>query len=160
MRNLSLVAAAFFAAASPALADNVYQFAAHSGQHRTFAATMQATGIDRALSNPGPYTIFAPTDSAFASHDLATLMRPDHREELVELLTCHMAPTEAVTAALATGQAQVIRTVGGCTLTLQRNANGLALRDQNGRIHKITAADLRQSNGVVHVVDSVIAPAT
>lgn len=160
MRPLAL-AFAICVTAFPALANNVYEFAASSPQHRTFAATMQATGIDRALGNKGPYTIFAPTDSAFQalpSGALSTLMRPDHREELVELLTCHMVPNEVLTAALASNQVMTIRTVGGCTLTLHRDGAALVVSDSGGHDHRIAAADLRQSNGVVHVVDSLIIP--
>ncbi|MDH2326352.1 fasciclin domain-containing protein [Cereibacter sp. SYSU M97828] len=154
--RLAAVMAVF---AFPAYAENVYDFAAHSGQHRTFAATLQATGIDRALGNRGPYTIFAPTDAAFSRlSDLGDLMRPDHREELVELLTCHMAPTQALAATLQPGQTRVVRTVGGCTLTMQRVGDEVMLRSAGGQSQRIAAADLQQSNGVVHVIDMLILP--
>ncbi|WP_136682819.1 fasciclin domain-containing protein [Falsirhodobacter xinxiangensis] len=149
------LAAAMILFAFPAVAENVYDFAAHSAQHRTFAATMHATGIDRALGNRGPYTIFAPTDAAFSR--LSGLGQLD-REELVELLTCHMAPTQALAATLQPGQSRIVRTVGGCTLTMQRVGDEVLLRSSGGQSQRIAAADLRQSNGVVHVIDMLILP--
>ncbi|MCJ8139601.1 fasciclin domain-containing protein [Falsirhodobacter halotolerans] len=140
-------------------AGNVFQFAEGTGQLSRFAAAMQQTGIDRALANPGPYTIFAPTNSAFSAMPNVA-MGAQGREKLVEILTCHMAPTQVVSSVLATGRPAVIRTVGGCRLTLYKNGSQLMVRDSAGRDHRIKAADLRQSNGVVHVIDTLILPST
>ena len=142
-----------------ASAGNVHQLAETSNSLSQFASLMRQTGIDRALSNPGPYTIFAPTNAALrALPDQAR--GPQGREKLVEILTCHMAPTEVVTSVLASGRPASIRTVGGCRLTLYRSGTALMIRDSAGRDHRIEAADVPQSNGVVHVVDPLILPAT
>ncbi|QUS35426.1 fasciclin domain-containing protein [Falsirhodobacter algicola] len=151
MRVITFCAAMLLA--MPAAAANVYDFAATTPQLSIFAQKMRQTGIDRALANPGPYTIFAPTDAAAAK-----LSPSLDRETLVQILTCHMAPTEVVSRALASGQSAVIRTVGGCRLTLTRTPSGLTLKDDAGRSHRIEAADLDQANGVVHIVDSLILP--
>ncbi|WP_435171469.1 fasciclin domain-containing protein [Falsirhodobacter sp. 1013] len=138
----------------PSLAANVYDFAAETPGFTRFAALMRQTGIDRALSNPGPYTIFAPQDSAFAK-----LPAGLDRERLVQILTCHMAPTRALTDVLATGRPAVVRTVGGCRISMYRTQDGIMLRDDAGREHRLTAADIPRSNGVIHTVDSLILPA-
>ncbi|WP_045389678.1 fasciclin domain-containing protein [Falsirhodobacter sp. alg1] len=146
-------------AATPVAAANVYEFAAGTPQLSQFASAMRSTGIDKALANPGPYTIFAPTDAAFAKMPRSALSS-NGREELVQILTCHMAPTALVENVLATGKPVAIRTVGGCNLVLYRSGSQLVVRDDTGRDHRVEAANLSQSNGTVNIVDSLILPAS
>ena len=141
-------------AATPAAASNVYDFAAETPGFTRFASVMRTTGIDKALSNPGPYTIFAPNDAA-----MAKLPAGLDREKLVQILTCHMAPSRVVTNVLSTGAKASVRTVGGCRLSMQRTADGVMVTDDAGRRHHLLATDILQSNGVVHAVDSLILPA-
>jgi len=140
--------------ATPAAAANVYDFAAQTPGFTRFASLMQQTGIDRALSNPGPYTIFAPDDAA-----LNKLPSGLDREKLVQILTCHMAPTKVLTNVLTTGARTTVRTVGGCNLTMYRTADGVMIMDDAGQRHHLLATDIMRSNGVVHRVDSLILPA-
>ncbi|WP_164876065.1 fasciclin domain-containing protein [Falsirhodobacter deserti] len=139
---------------TPAMAANVYEFAEETPGYGRFASLMQQTGIDKALGNRGPYTIFAPDDAA-----LTSLPQGLDREKLVQILTCHMTPSRVLTSTLSPGTEAVVRPVGGCRLWVRRTADGIVVRDDAGRQHRLTRTDIMQSNGVVHAVGSVIYPA-
>jgi transforming growth factor-beta-induced protein len=146
---------------------NIIENAVNSADHTTLVAAVQAAGLVETLSGTGPFTVFAPTNAAFARLDqaaLSQLLEPARVEQLTRILTCHVLPANAVTDVIAAmadeaGGTFKVTTLGGCVLEVTINAMGVTLSDQNGRLANVTVADVMQSNGVIHVVDRVILPA-
>ena len=119
----------------------------------TLVAAVKAAGLVETLSSPGKFTVFAPTNAAFAKLPAGTvkmLLLPENKAKLVAILTYHVVPAVVLAADVKTGEAP---TVNGKALTLQADAMGVTV---NGA--KVIAADLIASNGVIHVVDTVILP--
>jgi uncharacterized surface protein with fasciclin (FAS1) repeats len=125
-----------------------------AGSFKTLAAALQAAGLIDTLKGPGPFTVFAPTDEAFAKLPAGTvedLLKPENKDKLVAVLTYHVVPGN-VTAAQVSKMSSA-KTVNGQMLTIR--ANGGAVMVDNAKVVK---ADILCSNGVIHVVDSVILP--
>lgn len=130
------------------------------------AAAAKAAGLEATLAGPGPYTLLAPDDAAFAklpAGTLDTLMKPDSRRELTAVLTHHILPGTMLAADIgkaidAGGGKTLIATMGGGTLTATRDGDKIVLADAAGTRSVVTAADQKRSNGVVHQVDSVLMP--
>ncbi|MCW5754691.1 MAG: fasciclin domain-containing protein [Phycisphaeraceae bacterium] len=138
------------------LADDIVDTAVAAGQFKTLAAALQAAGLVQALKGPGPFTVFAPTDEAFAKLPAGTvenLLKPENRALLVSVLTYHVTPGE-LTASEVTGR------LGASTLNGQRV--DFAVRGGSAMVNgaKVVKADIRASNGVIHVIDTVILPST
>lgn len=133
----------------------------------TLVAAVTEAGLAETLMGEGPYTVFAPTNDAFAKVDAASLerlMMPESRDQLTQILTCHVVATEAFSTDIAgmiadDGGMHVVPTVGGCSLEAYMEGDMLKLRDENGRVATVETADVDQSNGVVHVIDTVLLPA-
>ena len=133
----------------------------------TLVSAVQAAGLAETLSATGPFTVFAPDNAAFEKIPAATreaLMTPAGKSNLTKILTYHVVPGR-LTAADLTAQAQAnggkteLTTVQGDTLTVTVNADGsVTLTDAKGGTSKVTQADVMQSNGVVHVIDTVVMP--
>jgi uncharacterized surface protein with fasciclin (FAS1) repeats len=152
MKLISLFAAAALLASS-ASAKNVVEIAIGSPDHTTLVAAVKAAGLVETLSGKGPFTVFAPTNAAFAKLPAGTvesLLKPENKDKLVAVLTYHVVPAKVMAADVKTGEAP---SVNGKKLALKADAMGVTV---NGA--KVTAADLVGSNGVVHVVDTVILP--
>lgn len=159
-RRLTLVVAiaaplAIFALATQAAAKTVVETAKETGQFSTLLRAAEAAGLIDMLSGEGPFTIFAPTDDAFAklpAGKLDALLEPENKDQLVELLTFHVVPND-VTAEDMAGSMTELKTVQG----------GLIEIDSAGRMTKVEHAaviqpDIEASNGVIHVIDKVILP--
>ncbi|WP_309629972.1 fasciclin domain-containing protein [Brevundimonas sp.] len=141
--------------------------AAKASNLTTLVSAVQAAGLAETLSGPGPFTVFAPDNAAFEKVPVATreaLMAPAGKADLTEILTYHVVPGRLTAADLAT-QAQAnagkveLTTVEGDTLTVNVNPDGsVTLTDQKGGTSRVTQADVLQSNGVVHVIDTVVMP--
>ncbi|WP_298160479.1 fasciclin domain-containing protein [Brevundimonas sp.] len=141
--------------------------AAKASNLTTLVSAVQAAGLAETLSGPGPFTVFAPDNAAFEKVPAATreaLMAPAGKADLTEILTYHVVPGRLTAADLAT-QAQAnggkveLTTVEGDTLTVNVNPDGsVTLTDQKGGTSRVTQADVLQSNGVVHVIDTVVMP--
>ncbi|WP_089902728.1 fasciclin domain-containing protein [Loktanella fryxellensis] len=133
----------------------------------TLVAAVQAAGLVETLSGEGPFTVFAPTNDAFAKIDeaqLASLLEPANQAALTQILTCHVvaanASAEAIMGMIADDNGtHEVTTVGGCVLQAKMDGDMVTLTDERGQIITVTQADVFQSNGVVHVVDTVILPA-
>ena len=134
----------------------------------TLVAAVQAAGLVETLSGEGPFTVFAPTNDAFAKLDPAQveeLMKPENQAALAKILTCHVvavdANAEAISGMIAADNGEhAVTTVGGCVLTAKQAEDGtITLTDERGQVATVTQADVTQSNGVVHVIDTVILPA-
>lgn len=143
--------------------------AMNSADHTTLVAAVQAAGLAETLQGEGPFTVFAPTNDAFAAlpeGTVDTLLLPENQEQLATVLTCHVVGAEVMSDALAQmiaddGGSHMIETLGGCMLNAQMNeaGDGITITDENGTVANVTIADVDQSNGVIHVTDAVFTPA-
>lgn len=132
----------------------------------TLVAAVQAAGLVPTLSGPGPFTVFAPTNEAFgrlAPGTVDTLLKPENKATLVKVLTYHVVPGTVTSAQLkqritAGGGTARLTTVEGEPLTATLTGNVIQLTDVNGNKSYIETADVRQSNGMVHVVNGVVLP--
>ena len=145
---------------------NIIQNAVNSRDHTTLVAAVQAAGLADTLSGPGPFTVFAPTNAAFAklpAGTVQTLLRPENRATLQSILTYHVVPGRLTAADLMQriraggGQAR-LTTVNGGTLTARMMGNRVMLVDAKGGMSHVTQANVMQSNGVIHVTDAVSMP--
>ncbi|MEG3123151.1 fasciclin domain-containing protein [Sphingomonas sp. GB1N7] len=132
----------------------------------TLVAAVKAAGLAETLSGPGPFTVFAPTNDAFARlapGTVDTLLKPENKATLVKVLTYHVVPGKITAADLiakidAGGGKVVLTTVEGEPLTAAKEGQAVSLTDVNGNKSYIEIPDVRQSNGVVHVVNGVVLP--
>jgi uncharacterized surface protein with fasciclin (FAS1) repeats len=136
-----------------ASAKTVVEIAAGSPNHTTLVAAVKAAGLVDTLNGSGPFTIFAPTNEAFAKLPTGTvesLLKPENKAKLVAILTYHVVPAKVLAADVKSGPAP---SVNGKELTLKADASGVTVNNA-----KVIAADLVGSNGVIHVIDTVILP--
>ncbi len=141
--------------------------AVNSADHTTLVAAVKAAGLVDTLEGPGPFTVFAPVNSAFAALPPGTvdnLLKPQNRATLTSILTYHVVPGRLDSAALrervaAGGGMARLKTVNGETLTVKANGpSNLVLEDERGGTATISTYDVYQSNGVIHVIDDVLLP--
>jgi uncharacterized surface protein with fasciclin (FAS1) repeats len=145
-----LVAAAVVAASLSAQAKDIVDTAVAAGNFKTLATALQAAGLIDTLKGPGPFTVFAPTDEAFAKvpkADLDALLKD--KAKLTSVLTYHVVPGKVMAADVKPG---AVKTVNGKSLTIA-TAGGVKVDNA-----KVTATDIVASNGVIHVIDSVVMP--
>ena len=127
---------------------------------------MKAAGLAEALSGTGPFTVFAPTNEAFEKLPAGTvdeLLKPENKEKLTEILTYHVVPAsvmseDAMTMIEEDGGEHPAKTLEGETITLSMDGDTLIVTDAKGDKASVTQADVKQSNGVVHVIDTVLMP--
>ncbi|GAA3966322.1 hypothetical protein GCM10022407_10780 [Hymenobacter antarcticus] len=134
--------------------------AAGSSDHTTLVAAVKAAGLVETLKSAGPFTVFAPTNAAFdklPAGTVASLVTPEMKPTLTKILTYHVVPGRLMAADLQNGQ--TLTTVQGETLTVIANGNGVMLKDAKGGMSKVTIANVVSSNGVTHVIDTVLMPA-
>lgn len=131
--------------------------AAHTGAFKTLIKAAEAAGLDQELQKSGPYTVFAPTDAAFAKMPPATLerlMAPENREELTALLELHVIPGEKLTTAELRGQELKAETLNGpLHIDASDPISGVRVNEA-----AVTLPDIEASNGVIHAIDSVLIP--
>jgi len=146
---------------------NIVENAMNSADHETLVAAVQAAGLVETLQGEGPFTVFAPVDAAFAAlpaGTVETLLKPENRDQLVKILTCHVVAANAMSDAIGKmiaddGGTHAVPTVGGCTLQARMQDGKIMLEDEQGGMATVTIADVVQSNGVIHVIDRVLLPA-
>lgn len=146
----------------------IVENAVNSADHTTLVAAVQAAGLVDTLSGNGPFTVFAPTNAAFdalPAGAVDNLLKPENKDQLAKVLTCHVAAVDAMSPAIGKmimddGGAHPVQTVGGCVLTasIRASDNALQLTDENGTTATVTIPDVDQSNGVIHVIDAVLMP--
>ena len=181
MKTLRLAATALLLA-SPAMAEhgnpdvggaamfadrNIVENAVNSADHTTLVAAVQAAGLVDVLTSDGPFTVLAPVNAAFEAlpaGTVETLLMPENLATLQTVLTCHVIPASVMSGDImgmidASGGTHQVTTVGGCTFDLMHDGETVMIRDGQGRVANVTIADVRQSNGVIHVIDSVLLPA-
>jgi uncharacterized surface protein with fasciclin (FAS1) repeats len=145
---------------------NLVAAAMKSQDHETLVAAVKAAGLVDTLAKGGPFTVFAPTDAAFArlpAGTVDTLLQPANREQLRAVLTYHVVPGKVTAAQLVkliqdNGGKASLTTVQGGALTASLSGNSVVITDAAGGTARVTAADLIQSNGVIHVTDAVSLP--
>ena len=146
---------------------NIVENALNSADHTTLVAAVKAAGLVDTLAGEGPFTVFAPTNAAFAAlpeGTVETLLKPENKDMLTKILTCHVVAASAMSDAIMgmimdDGGSHDVQTVGGCTLKASMDGDMLTLTDEQGGVARVTIADVRQSNGVIHVIDAVLLPA-
>ena len=134
--------------------------AAGSSDHTTLVAAVKAAGLVETLKGAGPFTVFAPTNAAFDKLPAGTvnsLVTPEMKPTLTKILTYHVVPGRLTAANLTQGQ--VLTTVEGEQLTVMKSGNGVMIKDAKGGMARVAIADVISSNGVTHVIDTVLMPA-
>ena len=177
---LSVAAAALFALAAPAIAANtvmvggqamfpskdIVDNAVNSADHTTLVAAVKAAGLVDTLQGAGPFTVFAPTNAAFSKLPAGTvenLLKPENKAQLTKILTCHVVSANALSSAIKKmikddAGMHPVKTVGGCTCTAKLTGDSIVLIDGKGHEATVTIANVKQSNGVIHVIDTVLLP--
>ena len=152
---------------APMLASkDIIDNAVNSKDHTTLVAAVKAAGLVETLKGPGPFTVFAPTNAAFAAlpaGTVDTLLKPENKAALTGVLTYHVVAGKmdaaALTKAIMEGKGSaMLKTVAGGTLTAKTAGGKVMLTDEKGGTATVTIADVYQSNGVIHVVDKVMLP--
>jgi uncharacterized surface protein with fasciclin (FAS1) repeats len=147
--------AAMLVAASPAAAADIVETAVTNGSFKTLTAALQAAGLVETLKGKGPYTVFAPTDEAFKKLPAGTvesLLKPENKAQLAKVLTYHVVAGNVMSGDLK-GKTTNAKTVEGSAVRIDASGNTVKVNDA-----VVTQADVNASNGVIHVIDSVIMP--
>jgi uncharacterized surface protein with fasciclin (FAS1) repeats len=140
--------------------------AVNSADHTTLVAAVKAAGLVETLKGAGPFTVLAPVNAAFDALPAGTvdnLLKPENKEMLVKILTCHVIPANALSTDITKmvaddGGTHEVTTVGGCKLWLKTEGDKVTITDEAGGVANVTIADVVQSNGVIHVIDKVLLP--
>jgi uncharacterized surface protein with fasciclin (FAS1) repeats len=138
---------------------NIVENAVNSKDHTTLVAAVKAAGLVDTLSSKGPFTVFAPTNAAFGklpAGTVDTLVKPESKATLTKILTYHVVPGKLNAADLKDGQK--LKTVEGEELTVKASDGKVMIVDAKGGSSTVTIADVNQSNGVIHVIDTVLMP--
>ena len=133
---------------------NIIDTAVAAGQFKTLAAAINATGLAETLEGPGPFTVFAPTDAAFAKlppGTVANLLKPENKAKLVAVLTYHVVPGEVTVADVV--KLNEAKTVSGKMIAVHTVGDTVMVNNA-----RVVTADITASNGVIHVIDSVLLP--
>ena len=145
---------------------NIVQNAVNSKDHTTLVAAVKAAGLVKTLSSKGPFTVFAPTNEAFAKlpdGTVDTLLKPENKKTLTSVLTYHVVPGRVTAKQLmakvkaGNGKAEM-KTVEGAALTFKMKDGHVWVIDAKGDTAQVTIANVMQSNGVIHVIDTVLLP--
>ena len=168
-----VAASALFAAANPMVGGhemfptkNIVQNAVNSEDHTTLVAAVKAAGLVDTLEGPGPFTVFAPTNEAFAklpAGTVNTLLMNENKSTLTKILTYHVVAgrlgAKELSKAIKEGHGKAeLRTVSGGRLWASMTGKQIMLTDEKGDIASVTISNVYQSNGVIHVIDSVLLP--
>ena len=148
-------------ASSTAMSESdIVETAAAAGDFKTLTAALKAAGLDETLKGPGPFTVFAPTDAAFAKLPEGTVetLLKDPKGQLAEILKYHVVAGEVMAADVAKMDGQKVKTVQGAQLTVEVSGDKVALVDAAGNRVNVTKTDITASNGVIHVIDAVLIP--
>ncbi len=145
---------------------NIIENAVNSKDHTTLVAAVKAAGLVETLSGKGPFTVFAPTNAAFAKLPAGTvdnLVKPENKATLTKILTCHVVAANVMSSALGKmikdgNGTYPVKTVGGCVFNAKMSGDKIILVDGKGNEATVTIANVRQSNGVIHVIDTVLLP--
>lgn len=148
-------------ASSTAMSESdIVETAAAAGDFKTLTAALKAAGLDETLKGPGPFTVFAPTDAAFAKLPEGTVetLLKDPKGQLAEILKYHVVAGEVMAADVAKMDGQKVKTVQGAELTVEVSGGKVVLVDAAGNRVNVIKTDITASNGVIHVIDAVLIP--
>lgn len=142
----------------------IVENAVESKDHTTLVTALKAAGLVDTLSGKGPFTVFAPTNAAFEKlpkDTVSSLLKPENKAQLKDVLTYHVvagtySAQKIAEEAAANGGKLMLKTVEGAQITLEKDGGGWVVVDQKGDKAAITIADVNQSNGVIHVIDTVL----
>ena len=145
---------------------NIIENAVNSADHTTLVAAVKAAGLVETLQGAGPFTVFAPTNAAFAklpAGAVDNLLKPENKDTLAKVLTYHVVAGRVSAADLKKqikmgGGMASLKTVSGGTLMAMMDGSSIVLKDEKGGMSHVTQANVFQSNGVIHVVDTVVMP--
>lgn len=145
---------------------NIVENAMNSKDHKTLVAAVKAAGLVETLQSKGPFTVFAPTDAAFAKLPKGTvesLVKPENKEMLTKILTYHVlagkySAKDVMAAVKKGGGKAMMKTVEGEQLTFWTKGKDVYITDAKGNKARVTIPDVNQSNGVIHVIDTVLLP--
>lgn len=139
---------------------DIVDTAVAAGSFTTLAAALQAAGLVETLKGEGPFTVFAPTDDAFAKLPAGTVdtLLQDPKGDLTSILTYHVVPGKVMAADVLTMNGQKVKTVQGAELTIKVEGDKVMLVDATGASVTVTTPDVAASNGVIHVIDGVLMP--
>ena len=154
---LALTAVGF----AQSMSKNIVEVAAGNKDFSTLVAAVKAGGLVETLSGKGPFTVFAPTDAAFAKLPKGTvedLLKPENKAKLVKILTYHVVAGEVLAKDVVTLNGKKVATVEKGELTVNVKDGKVSLTDGMGGTSNVTAVDVKASNGVIHVIDSVLMP--
>ena len=135
----------------------IVETAAAAGQFETLVAAVDAAGLTATLEGEGPFTVFAPTDAAFAKlpeGTVQTLLQPENKEKLVQILTYHVVSGKVMSGAVSPTEAAELTTVEGQSLTVAVKDGSVVVNDTA----EVVKADVKASNGVIHAIDTVLLP--
>lgn len=146
---------------------NIVENAVNSADHTTLVSAVQAAGLVETLQSEGPFTVFAPVNAAFAAlpeGTVETLLKPENKDTLTKVLTAHVVAGDWSAADIASKARNSsdgyyhFKAVSGDALSAQVKGNNVYIYDESGNAGRITISDVDQSNGVIHVVDTVLLP--
>jgi uncharacterized surface protein with fasciclin (FAS1) repeats len=164
--SLACVADVMVGGAPMLASKDIIDNAANSKDHTTLVAAVKAAGLVDTLKGTGPFTVFAPTNAAFAAlpaGTVDTLVKPENKGTLTTILTYHVVAGKfdaaAISKMIADGKGMAsIKTVAGGTLVAKTNGSKIMLTDEKGGMATVTIGDVYQSNGVIHVIDKLLLP--
>ena len=159
-KTISIAAVAFIAGSVSAQAANIVETAASTGKFNTLIAAAKAAGLAGALSGKGPLTVFAPTDAAFAKLPKGTvenLLKPENKKQLADILKYHVVKGAVTSAHFPKGRSRVTTIKGSGARFLDGKLTGARLTVDGARV---TTADIKVDNGVIHIIDKVMLPSS
>lgn len=159
----TIAAAALAVAGTAAVADNIVEIAAGDARFSTLVAAVTAAGLADTLSGPGPFTVYAPVNDAFAAlpaGTVETLLKPENKDQLTNVLLYHVDDRNLPAAAIPEGSNYFKPLLASARLCITKSADGVTIADGTGEMANVIIADIKADNGVIHVIDKVLLPGT
>lgn len=150
-------------AASAASANNIVEIAASDDRFSTLVAAVSAAGLADTLAGPGPFTVYAPVNDAFAAlpeGTVETLLQPENKDQLTNVLLYHVDDRNLPAAGIPTGSNYFKPVLASERLCITKSSNGVMIADGTGEMANVIIADIQADNGVIHVIDKVLLPGT
>lgn len=163
MLNLkaTIAAAVFAVAGTAATANNIVEIAAADDRFSTLVAAVTAAGLAETLSGPGPFTVYAPVNDAFAAlpeGTVETLLKPENKDQLTNVLLYHVDDRMLSAADVPAGSTYFKPILASERLCISKSAEGVKIADGTGAMANVIIADIKADNGVIHVIDKVLLP--
>lgn len=161
--KLKFALAALALSATTASAQSIVDIAAGDERFTTLVAAVTAAGLAETLAGPGPFTVYAPTNDAFAAlpaGTVETLLKPENKGQLTDVLLYHVDDRTLPAAAIPEGSTYFKPLLTSQRLCIARSASGVTIADGTGEVANVIVADIKADNGVIHVIDKVLLPGT